>query len=262
MRAACKAIAATASAVFLASVALAQERLEVIALRHRTADQVLPVLQPLLEPGAALSGQGNQLFVRTSPRNLADLRAALDAIDTPLRRLVVSVRFERAGDAERSGVEARTSPRSVGVGVTDERTSRDARVDQRIQVLEGGRAFIATGVSRPLTERSVVQSPRGAVVTETRAIQDVTTGFFVVPRIAGDAVTLEIAPQQAQPIGAGGAVAGLRASTVVRSRIGEWIALAGIQSEGERLEQGIASARMARGSETQGIWVKVEEVRP
>ncbi len=39
----------------------------------------------LLEPGGVLSGQSNQLIVRTSPRNLAEIRAALDAIDTPAR---------------------------------------------------------------------------------------------------------------------------------------------------------------------------------
>ena len=37
-------------------------RAEVISLRHRTAEQVIPVLRPLLEPGGALSGQYNQLI--------------------------------------------------------------------------------------------------------------------------------------------------------------------------------------------------------
>ncbi|HVP09134.1 MAG TPA: hypothetical protein VMT02_06400 [Burkholderiales bacterium] len=37
--------------------AWAQGALEVITLRHRTAEQVIPVLQPLLEPGGAIRGQ-------------------------------------------------------------------------------------------------------------------------------------------------------------------------------------------------------------
>ena len=32
------------------------QSLEVIELEHRTAEDIIPVLQPLLEPGAALSG--------------------------------------------------------------------------------------------------------------------------------------------------------------------------------------------------------------
>src|SRR5437763_11442460 len=84
--------------MLVASAALADNALEIITLRHRTAEQVLPSLRPLLEPGATLTGQGNQLFVRTSPANLTDLRLALDVLDAPQRRLLISVRFDDAGD--------------------------------------------------------------------------------------------------------------------------------------------------------------------
>ena len=50
--------------LFLAPAVLAQGTLEVIPLRHRTVEQLLPVLRPLLEPGGALSGQSNQLSGR------------------------------------------------------------------------------------------------------------------------------------------------------------------------------------------------------
>src|SRR4030066_117723 len=70
---------------FFAPAVPAQGTLEVIPLRHRTVEQVLPVLRPLLEPGGAMSGQSYQLIVRTSPGNLAEIRAALQAIDHPAR---------------------------------------------------------------------------------------------------------------------------------------------------------------------------------
>ena len=60
-----------AVSLLIAFPAVAQNALEIIDLRHRTAEQVIPTLQPLLEPGATLSGQGAQLFVRASPANLA-----------------------------------------------------------------------------------------------------------------------------------------------------------------------------------------------
>ncbi|MBO3704364.1 MAG: hypothetical protein J5W83_17805, partial [Candidatus Accumulibacter sp.] len=43
--------------------AMAQQELEIIPLKAKTVDQVLPTLQPLLEPGATLSGMNNQLFL-------------------------------------------------------------------------------------------------------------------------------------------------------------------------------------------------------
>src|SRR5438309_9824061 len=89
--------------MLVASAAMAQNALEIITLRHRTAEQVLPSLRPLLEPGATLSGQGNQLFVRASPANISDLRLALEVLDQRQRRLLISVRLDDAGDiADRS----------------------------------------------------------------------------------------------------------------------------------------------------------------
>ena len=97
-----------------AGPAFAQGTLEVIPLRHRTAEQVIPILRPLLEPGGALSGQYNQLIVRTSPGNLAQIRSALDAIDRPARRLLISVRFDAAQDTARRDVQGAVRITSEG----------------------------------------------------------------------------------------------------------------------------------------------------
>ncbi len=71
---------------------LAQQRLEIISLQYRLPEQVLPTLQSLIEPGGSISGAAGKLFVRTSPANLAQIRRALEALDTPVRRLMISVR--------------------------------------------------------------------------------------------------------------------------------------------------------------------------
>ncbi len=250
--------------LFVVPAALAQGALEVIALRHRTADQVIPVLRPLLEPGGALSGQFNQLFVRTSPENLAQLRAALEAIDRPLRRLVISVRFDGALQAARSGVEtgARISNRgsSASVRIEDSRVSRGEQVDQRIQVLEGGRALISSGESRPLRQRQVVRAPGGAIVTDNSVIQDASTGFEVVARLSGGTVFLEIAPQRENfAPGRSGALQSERAVSTVSGRLGDWIELGGAGGSSMRSESGILSARDRSAVGARGIWVKVEE---
>src|SRR5205807_8255459 len=92
---------------------LAQQALERIPLRHRTADQVLPALQPLVEPGGALTGQAGQIIVRASPANLAESKRALEAIDRPLRRLQISVRFDDSLEAASQGIEAGGDRKSV-----------------------------------------------------------------------------------------------------------------------------------------------------
>jgi hypothetical protein len=237
------------------ATAVAQGSLEVIELRHTTAERVLPALRPLLEPGGVLTGQRSQLIVRTSPRNLEELRRALAVLDAPARRLMISVRFERAGSAERSAaeVDARISNRGgrFEAGVSDARSASGERVDQRLQVLEGGRAVIAAGTSRPL------QLGDGAIV------QDIATGFEVVPRLARDGVILEIAPQR-EAVGTltPGSVQVQRSSSTIRARLGEWVELAGIDEVSSREERGILSRTRRGADSSRRIWVRVDEVRP
>ena len=251
---------------------LAQGTLEIIALRHRTVEQVLPVLRPMLEPGGVLSGQSNQLIVRTSRGNLAEIRTALEAIDRPARRLLISVRFDAGVDAARSGIDAegRISTRGdsrIDVRVQDSRSVLDERVDQRVQVLEGGRALIASGESRPVREREVVRTPGGTIVTDNTVMQEAATGFEVVPRLSGSTVFLEIAPQRerfadgALP-GRASAIQADRAASTVSGRLGEWIELGGSFTTTAREGSGILSSRQARSVENRRIWVRVEEVRP
>ena len=47
-------------------LALAQQEMEIIPLRHRTVAQVMPVLQDLLEPGDTLSGMNVQVSSQKS----------------------------------------------------------------------------------------------------------------------------------------------------------------------------------------------------
>jgi hypothetical protein len=222
--------------------AMAQHSLEFITLRHRTVEQVLPVLSPLLEPGATLTGQRGQLIVRTSPENLAELRRALEAIDRPSRRLVISVRFDDAGASESRelGGSGRISNRGSGIDVRarDGRSQASERVDQRLQVLEGGRAFIMAGQAAPV--------PGG--------VRETGTGFEAVPRIAGDRVMVEIAPRKES------FERQQRMSTTVSARLGEWFEVGGVASSAARDERGILSRQRSSAAETRRVWLKVEEL--
>jgi type II secretory pathway component GspD/PulD (secretin) len=233
---------------------LAQQALEIIPLRHRTVDQVLPALQPLVEPGGALTGQSGQLIVRTSPANLAEIKRALEAIDRPLRRLQISVRFDESLEAASQGIEASGriggGGSRVDVRAQGARASGAERVDQRLLVLEGGRAFITTGQSRPVMQRQMIQTPAGVVAQETIVMQDIGTGFDVVPRLAGDRVFIDIGSQRETQ----------RIVSTVSGPLGEWFSLGAVAEAAARDSRGIGSASTSRASETRRVWVKVEEI--
>ena len=242
--------------------ALAQQTLEIIALRHRSVDQVIPVLRPLLEPGGVVSGQGYQLIVRTSPRNLQDLKTALAAIDTRQRQLQILVRFGDDAERSRSALEARTPNRGgVELRATEVRSTLGERVDQRIQVLEGSRAFISTGQTRPVRQNTISSGPLGTVISDNTVFQELATGFEVVPRVSGDRVFLDIRPRRDRP-GANdpASVDSQQVASTVSARLGEWIELAGSSENVARNERGIVSTASAGASGDRRVWVKVEEL--
>ena len=231
-----------------ASAAHAQNALEIISLRHRTAEQVLPALQPLVEPGGTLAGQGNQLFVRTSAANLAELRRALEAIDRPARRLQVSVRFDESRDASRRDFGASGRLGSGGSGVEirthESSSSAEGRVDQRVQVLDGSHATLYLGDSRPVRERRLIQTPAGPVAQDVIVEQDSRTGFDIVPRVTGSTVQVDVASGNGY--------------TSASGPLGEWFELGAVARAGNRDDRGIASSRQTVASESRRVWIKVD----
>ena len=77
-------------ATLLAAVAQA-DSIETIQLQNRPAAELIPVIQPMLDAGGSLSGQGFQLFIRTSEQNLAQIRQIVRQLDTAAKQLLISV---------------------------------------------------------------------------------------------------------------------------------------------------------------------------
>ena len=239
--------------------AQAQYPLEIISLRHRTVDQVIPALEPLLDQGATLSGQSGQLFVRTSPANLVELRRALDAIDVPARRLQILVRFEGGADASASGFVSNRGS-NIELRARDQRTGETERIDQRVQVIDGGQAWIATGQSRPVPQRQLIQTPAGVVSQETFVVQQAQSGFAVIPRVTGQTVTMEIAPQR-EALGPGGTMQSQRVATTASGRLGEWFELGALGAGSASDQRGVGASARQQTSDSRRVWVKVEELR-
>lgn len=269
-------------------LALAQQEMEIIPLRHRQIEQVMPVLRPLLEPGATLSGMNNQLILRASRKNRDEIKQALAAIDTPARSLLIRVSQNRDASMQRSGGEVygsvgndhvritqsptgaaagdggrvviRNGSSVVGGQVVETQSTRTARSGQSVQVVEGGRAYINVGQSLPLPLRQVVVGPGGAIITDSVVYRDVGQGFYAEPHLAGDRVTLEISPQF-DTAGSAGSVNTQRVSTTVSGRLGEWIELGGSGQQASGSNRGNLSVGTSDVRDNRSIWLLVEEVK-
>jgi len=64
-----------ASLLCATNYALADQNdpLQIIDLKNRPADEIIPVIKPLLKPNDAITGTGFQLFIRTDANTLEEV---------------------------------------------------------------------------------------------------------------------------------------------------------------------------------------------
>ena len=257
----------TALFAFWIGLACAQPDMEIIELKSRNVDQVLPALRPLLEPGGTLIGMGNQLFLRASPRNRSEIRQALAALDKPARQLIIRISQNRAAEHGQRGAAAdgqvvlgSSSLANVDARVWDSRSLRNDSGEQRVRAMAGSQAFIQVGRSLPVPMRQVVIGANGAVINETIVYRDIGQGFYAVPQVNGNQVTLEISQQADTAGGYGqGAIHTQRLATTVSGRLGEWIELGGSGQQSAGREDGAFTRSTRDVHEQRAIWLKVEE---
>lgn len=250
------------------SVAAAQQ-LEVIELKGKSANEVLPVLLPLVKPGGTLTGVNNQLFLRTTAANRDDIHRALAAIDKPSRRLIIRVSEHRERDqAERGGeingqvVLGSTRRSNVNASVWDTRSGRQERSGQMVQTLEGSQAFIQVGRSLAIPMKQAVIGPGGAIVSQGVVYQDVSRGFYATPRLHGERVTLDISQQaDSASVYGRGNINRQSLATTVSGRLGEWIELGGTGKQASGNQDGSFSVSTSDVRDNRSIWLMVEEVQ-
>ncbi|MCB1751984.1 MAG: hypothetical protein KDI74_09695 [Gammaproteobacteria bacterium] len=256
---------------------LADYPLEIIELKGRPMEEVMPIIRPFVSSDGAVTGMQNQLILRTSPESLRDIRAILSRIDTPPRRLLISVRHGQLDNGEAGGVAVdigamigkRTKvivghpggDGSIRLQGLDADTRNQSDLISRIQTTEGKPAFIATGESIPITTyRSYGDGEYRHFQSHTQ-YRDVASGFYALPRLNGQQVTLELSQQVNRPGNKPDSFEVMQASTSVSGQLGEWISLGGTTLSESSSRRGIHFDTGSRENREHNIWLKVDEIR-
>lgn len=121
--------------------------------------------------------------------------------------------------------------------------------------------MILVGESRPMRIRERIQTPAGVIAQDSYVARETASGFEVVPRLVGDRVQLDIAPQRERFARHGGNVESQRVATTASAALGEWFEIGGAVSHAMSEGGGIASASRASGAQSRRIWVRVDEAR-
>ena len=250
--------------------------IEVIPLKSRPLEEILPVVRSLIGADETATGMGNNLVLKAAPEHVREIRKMLVEIDRPPRRLLIMVSKE--GDTARSSsgysasadIKAGDGQISInspgypvdetrfGVRIHDSSDQRARTTGHKVQALEGRPAFIASGSRIPIRGVEpyyMYGHPYGRRVTQ---LHDVSSGFYVVPRVHGGHVTLEIQQRDDRPGRRRGFINTQSANTAVRGRLGEWISLGGINTSSNNSQGGLGRSIASQGSDMQQIEVLVE----
>jgi len=250
--------------------------IEVIELQSRTLDEIIPVIRPLLAASDSVTGMGSKLVLKAPPERIREIRKLLLEIDRPPRRLRITVGntgdVTRSSRGYRSSADIRTGDSQISINspgkpvdassarirLHDRATQRSATAGYQVQALEGRPAWINSGMRLPVS--GVERYYRNGIPYEkqTTLLQDVSGGFYVVPRLQGDSVMLEILQHDDRAIRGRGAVSTQSTGTVVRGRLGEWLELGGFNTRTDSSQNGPGRSVSSQDSEVSQISVKVD----
>ena len=243
----------------------------------------------MLGPNDAITGTGFKIFLQSSPDTLARVRSMVDVLDTPARILQISVAQGSQRDLGALGIDAsvqvekggasveigneRDNDDAAGGNVTFSTSGGSASVDaigtqkslrenpvHQVRVTEGTEAYIETGERIPYFY-GVAWGGRRALAGSVE-YQDAVTGFYVLARVRGDNVVLEVSPyKRSRSNTEGGNIETQSASTTVTGRAGEWLLIGGATEQVKQTESATGTTYATEGGNSTGIWIRADLVQ-
>lgn len=235
------------TALLLAVSVSASADTEVLNLSNRTSADLLPVAQNFIGKDGTVSAYGNQLIVNAAPDKVQGLRTLLAQLDTPAKRLLITVDTNENNQQDTGDSQTRI----ISYGTV----SRDGGI-QQIQASEGVPALIQIGQSVPLTTTS--QDSYGRLQNQTQ-YRNVTQGFYVTASVTGDTVHLAISTNRDPMSQERPDVVNVQSTdTTISGRLGEWIPLAGINRQTQADKTSTTRTYSTQGRDDLTLRVKVD----
>lgn len=274
--------------MLLVSVAQA-DSITTIQLQNRPAEEIVPIVKPMLGTNETISGRGFKLFLRSSPDTLAQVRDMIAALDIAPKILQISVfQGSTRGLSElgfSGNIQIESGDTSVSIGtprndngdaggsitystkdgsgsirsISTRKRLKDDPIHQ-IRVTEGNEAYIETGEQVPYFSGDHWIRRRG--VAGGIEYKDVITGFYVLPRVHGDNVTLQVSPfKNSLSNSNAGNIETQYAKTTLTGRIGEWLLIGGVTEQLKRAQSGTSTSVSTQSRNNESIWIKADLIR-
>lgn len=242
------------------------EVLETMTLRHRLADQVLPVLQATFPQARIQAFHGTLIIAAPDEQSLAQISHLLQQLDTPLHNLIVTVEQRSMSRDAQSGVSAQgrviinngDADIAGRLNVQDQQLQTQRASVQTLRILDGAEGFIQLGQQRFIPQLSFVHRPNYSITHFGGQWQSAGTGFYVAPRRIGETtVILQLMPHQRRFISSG-RTQGQTVFSEVQGQLGEWLPVGETSQQQTSNEQGLLSMTSGSREQRYTVWVKVD----
>lgn len=247
---------------------------KIITLQYRFAEDLVPIIQPLVGADGSVTGIQNQLLIRTRSDKMANIEQIVSTLDVERKNLKITVRRQSSLNSASDGVivngrrrignvevGTRRFPNNatdgVQIGIENSQINSQSNSNQFINVIDGERAFIRVGQSVPFTQQWVILTNRYINAQKTTEFVDVSTGFAVRPRSIGNQVEVEITPRIAK-LNQSGFIDFEELTTVVRVSKGEWLDIGGIMQQKDEVSRAILSRQNGNLNEGSSLSIRVE----
>ena len=279
------------SFALLCSIAQAYESIHYFDLKNRSADEVIPIIVPFLQPNEAISGDGYQLFIKTNAARAKEIESLINTVDKAAKSFRISVTNDeyialsqnsldgsvriKTGDSNIRIGSTRTPGKDSGVTVDaeindndrvtanwDARTTNSERDKvQFIQVQEGKPAFISRENIRLVPIYSYVKRPYGiAEIDHGDTPYSREDGFYVEAR-AADNRYAQVSIQTVSGLGEHyhpNEYEQQYAETNIRVPFGQWFEIGGSTNTYKSSSKGILYKTEDKEERYSKIFLKIE----
>lgn len=248
-----------------------------LKLGYRSADELVNKLEPLLPEGGYITSHNNNLVIRTTSANYAELKLLVDELDSAPKSLMISVKQDsglstsnsdiringelvsRNGNttsSHRNGTTTTTVNRSTG--------SRGNNMVHQVQALEGRKAWIDTGSQVPV--RQYHTDIYGRPITE-KSYQRVGQGFFAVAYVSDDRVNITLHSENNSIDESSGyrpqpTINSQEINTHLNGRIGQWLAVGVVKKRDYQTGKEIIAYQTGSRDSDSTVYIKVDVIDP
>lgn len=234
---------------------------EFIPLYNRSTDDVLPTISTVY-PNIPITSYGNQLVVNGSPEEIRQIQELVSQLDTPARRLLITV--DSSGDSQYND-NSYSSRGSIQLGG---KTSAHTRIKanqtntisnssnlKQIMTNEGSPTLLQVGQSIPVTTQT---RDRYGRYQQTTHYQEAIQSLYVTVQISGQQVYITLNDQNNTFSPNSAIINQQTINTRVSGTLGSWITIGALQDNTTNNSQGYTHYSQSSGYSNNNIRIKVD----